>query len=222
MLRILCRRPGLLILLGLVALISAAPTQGPPKESGPFRSPALVELIRLDSTIRLDVRYATSGNFLGRPVYKEARAFLQRPAAEALVRANQALRKKGYGVLVFDGYRPWSVTKMFWDATPDDKKEFVADPSQGSRHNRGCAVDLSLYDLKTLKEVAMPSAFDEMSERSNIHYQGGTEDSRRLRDMLREAMQSEGFAVYEPEWWHYDYKDWKEYAILDIPFSKIR
>jgi len=195
--------------------------QGPPKEAGTFRKPDLIELIKLDRTIRLDIRYATSNNFLGKPVYKQARAFLQRPAAEALVRANKALRKNGYGLLIHDGYRPWSVTKMFWDATPAEKKEFVADPSQGSRHNRGCAVDLSLFDVRTGKAVMMPSGYDEMTERSHINYTGGTDEQRRLRDMLRTAMEAEGFAVYEPEWWHYDYKDWKEYPILNIAFSEI-
>ncbi|HLF85326.1 MAG TPA: M15 family metallopeptidase, partial [Blastocatellia bacterium] len=162
-----------------------------------------------------------SNNFLGRRVYKQARAFLQRPAAEALARANKAMRKMGYGLIIHDGYRPWSVTKIFWDATPADKKEFVADPAQGSRHNRGCAVDLSLFDLKTGKEVVMPSGYDEMTERSHINFAGGTAEATRLRDMLRAAMEAEGFAVYEPEWWHYDYKDWKEYPILNIAFSEI-
>jgi len=196
--------------------------QEPPKETGTFRKPELVELVKLDRTIRLDIRYATSNNFLGRPVYKQARAFMQRPAAEALARANQALRKQGYGLIIHDGYRPWSVTKAFWDATPADKKVFVADPAQGSRHNRGCAVDLSLFDLKTGKVVVMPSGYDEMTERSHINYAGGTEEQRRLRDLLRAAMEAEGFVVYEPEWWHYDYKDWKEYPILNIGFSEIR
>ena len=195
--------------------------QEPPKETGTFRKPDLVELIKLDRTIKLDIRYATSNNFLGRPVYTEARAFLQRPAAEALVRANKSLRKQGYGLIIHDGYRPWSVTKIFWDATPADKKIFVADPSQGSRHNRGCAVDLSLFDLKTGKEVGMTSGYDEMTERSHINYTGGSEEQRHLRDVLRAAMEAEGFAVYEPEWWHYDYKDWKEYPILNISFSEI-
>jgi D-alanyl-D-alanine dipeptidase len=207
----------------LFALLSFAfeiYSQEPPKETGNFRKPELVELVKLDPTIKLDIRYATSNNFLGRPVYTEARAFLQRPAAEALVRANKSLRKKGYGLIIHDGYRPWSVTKIFWDATPEDKKQFVADPSQGSRHNRGCAVDLSLYDLKNGKEVVMPSEYDEMTDRSHINYTGGTEEQRRLRDLLRSAMESEGFAVYEPEWWHYDYKDWKEYPILNISFSE--
>jgi D-alanyl-D-alanine dipeptidase len=205
----------------LVAITAGVCAQEPPKEAGPFRKPDLVELITLDPTIKLDIRYATANNFLGRPVYKQARAFLQRPAAEALVRVNKSLREKGYGLIIHDGYRPWSVTKVFWDATPADKKQFVADPSQGSRHNRGCAVDLSLYDLKTGKEVAMPSEYDEMTERSHITYQGGTNVSRQLRDILRAAMEAEGFAVYEPEWWHYDYKDWKQYPILNVSFSEI-
>jgi zinc D-Ala-D-Ala dipeptidase len=209
------------LLVLILSLGSASWAQEPPKETGTFRKPDLVELIKLDRTIKLDIRYATSNNFLGRPVYKEARAFLQRPAAEALVRANKALRRKGYGLIIHDGYRPWSVTKIFWDATPDDKKIFVADPSQGSRHNRGCAVDLSLFDLKTGKEVVMTSGYDEMTERSHINYAGGSDEQRRLRDLLRAAMEAEGFAVYEPEWWHYDYKDWKEYPILNIRFSEI-
>ena len=209
------------IVVALLNFGSATRAQEPPKETGTFRKPDLVELIKLDRTIKLDIRYATSNNFLGRPVYKEARAFLQRPAAEALVRANKALRKNGYGLIIHDGYRPWSVTKIFWDATPEDKKQFVADPAQGSRHNRGCAVDLSLFDLNTGKEVVMPSGYDEMTERSHINYTGGTAEATRLRDMLRVGMEAEGFAVYEPEWWHYDYKDWKEYPILNIGFSEI-
>jgi D-alanyl-D-alanine dipeptidase len=207
--------------VAILSLASLGRAQEPPKETGTFRKPELVELIKLDRTIKLDIRYATSNNFLGRPVYTEARAFLQRPAGEALVRANKTLRKKGYGLIIHDGYRPWSVTRIFWDATPADKKQFVADPAQGSRHNRGCAVDLSLFDLKTGKEVVMPSGYDEMTERSHINYKGGTAEATRLRDILRAAMEAEGFAVYEPEWWHYDYKDWKEYPILNISFSEI-
>src|SRR5438876_10164812 len=115
----------------------------PPVEEGSFRPSDLVEVISLDSTIRLDIRYATSNNFLGTPLYEEARAFLQRPAAGALVRVNRALRAQGYGLLIHDAYRPWYITKVFWDATPPDKHDFVANPADGSRHNRGCAVDLT-------------------------------------------------------------------------------
>ncbi|MDQ1706856.1 MAG: zinc D-Ala-D-Ala dipeptidase [Pyrinomonadaceae bacterium] len=206
----------------ILLLCGSALGQQPPREAGPFRQPDLVELTKLDPTIKLDIRYATKNNFLGKPVYQQARAFLQRPAAESLVRVNQGLRKQGYGVVVFDGYRPWSVTKIFWDATPADKKIFVADPSKGSRHNRGSAVDLSLFDLQTGAEVKMPSEYDEMTERAHINYDCATSEAKRLRELLRTAMTAEGFAVYEPEWWHYDYKDWKEYPILDVRFSGIR
>jgi D-alanyl-D-alanine dipeptidase len=205
-------RTALFLLLSL-ATVSA---QGPPIETGPFRKPDLVELIKLDPSIKLDIRYATKNNFLGKAVYKQSRAFLQRPAAEALARVNQALRKQGYGLVVFDGYRPWSVTKVFWDVTPADKKIFVADPSKGSRHNRGCAVDLTLYDLKTGKPAEMTGLYDEMSERSYPDYPGGTSLARWHRDLLRRAMEDEGFAVYEVEWWHFDYKDWPKYPILNV------
>lgn len=194
----------------------------PPHEQGEFREPDLVELIKLDSSIHLDIRYATNNNLAGRPVYTEARAFLQRPAAEALVRVNQKLKALGYGLLVFDGYRPWSVTKLFWDITPDSSKQFVADPKKGSKHNRGCAADLTLYDLKTGKEIEMTGVYDEMSERSYPYYTGGTEQQRRMRDLLRTNMESEGFKVYDYEWWHFDYKDWTLYGIGNIPFSKIK
>lgn len=193
----------------------------PPHETGPFRPSELVELQRLDPTIRLDIRYATSQNFAGRPVYSEARAFLQRPAAEALVKVNQELNPFGYRLLVFDGYRPWSVTKLFWDITPTDKKEFVADPRKGSRHNRGCAVDLSLWDIAADKEVAMPGAYDEMSLRSYAAYAGGALEQRALRDLLRSKMEQHGFAVLPAEWWHFDYQDWQLYPIQNIPFSKL-
>jgi D-alanyl-D-alanine dipeptidase len=206
----------------LLLVCIAVSAQGPPVETGPFRKPDLVELTRLDPTIKLDIRYATKNNFLGKAVYKQSRAFLQRPAAEALIRVNQIVRRQGYGLVVFDGYRPWSVTKVFWDVTPADKKIFVADPAKGSRHNRGCAVDLSLFDLKTGVEVKMPSEYDEMTERAHINYECTTPEPRRLRELLRAAMTAEGFAVYEPEWWHYDYKDWKEYPIMNISFSQIK
>src|SRR5262245_32780945 len=105
----------LFLVLIWILFFSVACSQHPPKEKGTFRQPDLVELIKLDPTLHLDIRYATANNFLGRPVYTEARAFLQKPAAEALVRANQKVRGQGYGLVIFDGYRPWSVTKIFWD-----------------------------------------------------------------------------------------------------------
>ena len=193
----------------------------PPIEKGNFRKPYLVELAPLDQSIHLDIRYATANDFLGTPVYSQARAFLQRPAAEALLRVLQKLKPLGYGLLIHDAYRPWYVTKIFWDATPPEGKIFVADPAQGSRHNRGCAVDLTLYDLATGKPIEMPGTYDEMSQRSFPDYPGGTSLQRWHRDLLRRAMESEGFTVYEAEWWHFDYKDWKAYPILNVPFEKL-
>ena len=193
-----------------------AMTAKPPNEKGDFRKPDLVELTSLDSTIKLDIRYATTNNFMRTVFYPEARAFMQRPAAEALVRAHQKLRAMGYGLLIHDAYRPWYVTKMFWDGTPPDKRIFVADPSQGSRHNRGCAVDLTLYDLKTGKPAEMVGLYDEMSERSYPDYPGGTSLARWHRELLRRAMEAEGFTVYDFEWWHFDFKDWAKYPILNV------
>lgn len=193
----------------------------PPHEDGDFRKPELVELTTLDPAIRLDIRYATTNDFLGTAVYTQARAFMQRPAAEALVRALHKLETLGYGLLIHDAYRPWYVTKIFWDATPPEGKIFVADPSQGSRHNRGCAVDLTLYDLATGKPIEMPGTYDEMSPRSFPDYPGGTSLERWHRDLLRRAMESEGFTVYEHEWWHFDYKDWQKYPILNIKFEDL-
>jgi D-alanyl-D-alanine dipeptidase/CubicO group peptidase (beta-lactamase class C family) len=193
----------------------------PPKETGEFRTPDLVEPTALDPSIKLEIRYATTNNFLGTVFYSEARAFLQRPAAEAAVRAHRRLKKLGYGLLIHDAYRPWYVTKMFWDAVPADKKIFVADPSQGSRHNRGCAVDLTLYDLTSGKPVQMVSTYDETTDRAAADYPGGTSLQRWHRNLLREAMESEGFTVYGPEWWHFDYQDWRSYPIMNLRFEKI-
>ena len=200
---------------------SEALAASPPEEKGPFRNSDLVELAKLDPAIHLDIRYATANDFLGRAVYTQARAFLQRPAAEALVGALHRLQPYGYGLLIHDGYRPWYVSKIFWDATPPDGKIFVADPAQGSRHNRGCAVDLTLYDLKTNEPAEMTGLYDEMSPRSFPDYPGGTSLQRWHRDLLRWAMESEGFTVFEFEWWHFDYKDWRQYAIGNIPFERL-
>ncbi len=162
----------------------------PPAEAGPFRKPELLELITLDPSIHLDIRYASARNFLSTPVYTQARAFMQRPAA-------------------------------VWEATPPEGKIFVADPQKGSKHNRGCAVDLTLYDLATGQAIEMPGLYDEMSPRSFPNFPGGTSLQRWHRDVLRRAMESEGFTVNEDEWWHFDYKDWKQYGILNVPFEKL-
>ncbi len=203
-------------------LIEEALAATPPIETGDFRDTDLVELISLDKTIKLDVRYATDNNLFGTTFYSQPRAFMQRPAAEAVSRANKKLRKKGYGLLVHDAYRPWYVTKVFWDATPEEKKLFVADPTKGSRHNRGAAVDITLFDLKTGKPIEMVGTYDETTDRSYPYYPGGTSLERWHRELLRTAMESEGFTVYEAEWWHFDFDDWRKYRIGNERFEEIQ
>jgi len=193
----------------------------PPTEIGEFREPDLVELESLDPTIHYDIRYATTNNFLETAFYREPHAFLQRPAAEALVRAQHALAASGYGLLIHDAYRPWFVTRMFFDATPDSQQVFVADPAKGSRHNRVAAVDLTLYDLDTGDPVEMVGGYDEFSERSYPDYVGGTALQRWHRELLRAAMEKAGFHVYEFEWWHFDYADWPSYPIENLTFDEL-
>jgi D-alanyl-D-alanine dipeptidase len=202
--------------------LQEALAQAPPAETGPFTPPDLVELITLDRTIKLDIRYATTNNFLGSVFYAQARAFLQRPAAEAVVRAQKALKPLGYGLLVHDGYRPWYVTKTFWDTTPAAKRWLVANPADGSRHNRGAAVDLTLYDLRTGRAIEMPSTYDESTPRAYAFYPGGTSLQRWHRALLRRVMEAEGFTVNPNEWWHFDFNNWKNYAIGNVAFDKIR
>jgi D-alanyl-D-alanine dipeptidase/CubicO group peptidase (beta-lactamase class C family) len=205
----------------IATLRAAALAAQPPVESGSKRAAELVELTPRMAGIRLDIRYATSNNFLQTPVYTQARAFLQRPAAEALRLVAADLAPKGFGLTIHDAYRPWFVTKMFWDATPEDNRIFVADPSQGSRHNRGAAVDLTLHRLKSGDIVTMPGGYDEMSSRSFPLYVGGTSLQRWRRDLLREAMEARGFTVYEAEWWHFDFNGWQDSPISNVEFSAI-
>jgi len=202
-------------------LRAEALTASPPDEPGPFRDSELVEVATLEPGIQLDVRYATTNNFMSSVFYDEPRVFLQRPAAEAVARAHRALAEHGFGLLLHDGYRPWYVTKMFFDATPESQRLFVADPANGSRHNRGSAIDLNLYDLETGLPADMVGTYDEFSPRSFPNYPGGTSRQRWQRELLRRVMEAEGFTVYEAEWWHFDHDDWREYALQNATFDQL-
>jgi D-alanyl-D-alanine dipeptidase len=193
----------------------------PPVETADKLPSDLVEVTSLEPGIKRDIRYAGPNNFMGIPLYERSAAYLQRPAAEALARIHRALAARGYGLLVYDAYRPWSVTWMFWEATPPEARIFVADPAQGSRHNRGCAVDLTLYDLKTGQPVEMPSRYDEFSTRAYADFIGGTTRQRALRAILRQAMEADGFTVYAEEWWHFDYRDYGRYPIGTKTFTEL-
>ena len=183
----------------------------------------LLELIKLDPAIRLDMRYATSNNFTGRVLYDEARAFLAAPAAQAVVRASKMAQSDGFGLTIYDAYRPWRITKKLWDATPvGPKKEYVANPKRGSKHNRGCAVDLTLHDLQTGKLVEMPSEFDDFSEKAHRDYMGASAAAIANRARLARYLEAEGFVGLSNEYWHFDFTGWEQFPVMDIPFNKIR
>jgi len=193
----------------------------PPKEEDiPDKSKELYEVIKLDKSLKLDIRYASTQNFMQTPFYKESRAFLLKGAGKMLVEAHKELRNYGYGIVIYDAYRPWYITKMFWDATPDSLKEFVADPREGSIHNRGCAVDIGLYDIKNGKIINMISGYDEFTEKAYPFYSGGTKKERETRDLLINTMKKHDFEVYKYEWWHFNYK-FCDSKIMNFQFNEI-
>lgn len=225
-------RRELVLGLAIVPLATCVPIR--PDEDVPFvparktaaQSPGdphkLVELVKLDPTIRLDMRYATSNNFTGRVLYDEARAFMVGAAAEAVVRASAAAKLDGLGITIFDAYRPWRVTRKLWDATPNGpKKNYVANPKRGSKHNRGCAVDLSLHDLKTGRLVEMPTEFDDFSQKAHRDYALASPLATDNRARLQHYLEAEGFVGLSNEWWHFDFSGWQNYPVLDVPFDQI-
>lgn len=181
----------------------------------------LVEIKADTAGIRLDLRYATANNFTGRTLYSQARAFMQGVAAEALMRARDNAMQDGFGLTLFDAYRPWRVTKQLWDATPPSQRDYVANPKHGSRHNRGCAVDLSLHALDTGKLVEMPSAFDDFSQRAHRDFMAASGEAIANRARLERYMGAEGFIGMSNEWWHFDHRDWQGFPVLDLPFESL-
>jgi len=202
-------------------LLATARKMSPPPQSTGLRKPNLIEVNPVELSTKLDVRYATDDNFMGHAFYDSPRFFLQKPAADALLRAHRKLAVQGLGIALIDGYRPWYVTRMFWDAVPPESRAFVADPSQGSRHNRGCAADITLFELASGKIVDMPGRYDEPSSRSSPLYLGGTSLQRWHRDLLKRAMEAEGYDVYANEWWHFDYGEWRKYPVMNVDFAEI-
>lgn len=179
----------------------------------------LVELKKVIPGIVLDIRYATTNNFMKLAVYRQARAFARKPVAEQLKKIQQELNKKGYGLKIYDGYRPYTATKTLYIKAKN--KNFVAHPEKGSRHNRGCAIDLSLIYLKTGKDVPMPTPYDSFSPSAAATYANLPPDILKNRELLINVMQAHGFKVLSNEWWHFDFNGWKDYEILDIPFEKL-
>ena len=180
----------------------------------------LIDLKKLDEEFKLDIRYASSNNFMRSKFYENERAFFDICAADRLIEAKNDLKELGYGIIIYDAYRPWFVTKMFWEGTPENLKNFVANPENGSSHNKGCAIDIGLYDIETGESVIMISGYDEFTERAYPNYLGGSKRQRDIRDMLIKVMEKNDFTVYEYEWWHFNYNKCNS-GIMNYSFSEL-
>lgn len=178
----------------------------------------LVDVSKVNSHLILDIHYATDNNFLGEAVYPAPRCFVVKAMAGKLDSIQKELESAGYGLKIFDGYRPYSVTKKMWEILPDER--YVANPVKGSRHNRGAAVDLTLVDSLG-NELTMPTKFDDFSEKAGHDYQDLPQRVKANRAMLRNIMEKYGFTAYQNEWWHYDLADYQSYPILDVSFAEI-
>jgi D-alanyl-D-alanine dipeptidase len=197
-------------------LIREARAKAPPTEPRAPLPSDLVEVTALDPSIRVDLRYAGDENAVGEELLETSRAFLQRPAAEALVRVHRALAKEGYGLVVRDAYHPWWVSKLVWDATAAELRRFLADPPDGSGYNRGTTVDVGLFRLADRRIVDLPSLYGEMSVRAYTDFAGGTSEQRWQRDLLLQAMETDEFFSLRSQWWRYDLSEGRKYPILNL------
>ena len=188
------------------------------------KDPNIAELVNLTTIqgLKFDLRYATDNNCFSAPLYDSQKAYLNRSAAEALQRVSQKLADYGYGLLVWDAYRPWKVSKLAYEALPTAQKSLLPKPEKGSPHNTGNAVDVGLYDLETGEQLQMISDFDEPSPRQYGNFAGGTSLERWERDLLRQLMALEGFFCSDMEWWHFEYDSGNKYQLLDIPLSDLK
>ncbi|RYZ99038.1 MAG: D-alanyl-D-alanine dipeptidase [Sphingobacteriaceae bacterium] len=179
----------------------------------------LVEIKKLVPGIVLDIRYATTNNFTGQQVYKQARAFARLPVVNALQKVQAELKPQGLALKIFDAYRPYSVTVKFYKIAKDTT--YVADPRKGSRHNRGCAIDLTLIDIKTGRELDMPTGYDSFEKAAWAGYMNLSPQKIKNRELLRAVMEKYGFTIYPSEWWHYDFNSWEQYELMDVPFEEL-
>jgi D-alanyl-D-alanine dipeptidase len=177
----------------------------------------LVDLALLG--IPLDIRYATADNFMKKPLYPVARAYLRAPAARALAEVNRELASRSLGIKVYDAYRPYRVTQAMWE--PIKNPDYVADPAKGSRHNRGAAVDLTLIDLKTGAELPMPTGYDDFTDHAAHAFTDLPADALANRAILRDVMLKHGFDPLPSEWWHYDFKGWEKFELMNVGLDEL-
>ncbi|WPU99303.1 M15 family metallopeptidase [Mucilaginibacter sp. cycad4] len=179
----------------------------------------LVEIKKYIPEIILDLRYATGNNFMHRRMYTTGKAFARLPVVKALQQVEAELKGQGLGLKIYDAYRPYSVTVNFYEMAPDTN--FVADPRKGSKHNRGCAIDLSLINLKSGTELDMPTGFDSFSRKAGANYMNLPPQQIANRELLKTVMAKYGFKVLSTEWWHYDFIGWAGYELMDIPVQSL-
>ena len=207
------------ILCLLLAVVGFSCVSKKPILSNAADAADLVDLEKFIPGIVLDIRYATTNNFTGQKLYPVARCCLRREPAENLKAVQEELRGMGLALKIFDGYRPLSVQRKMWAVYPHP--DFVADPAKGSRHNRGAAVDLTLIKLDGA-EVPMPTPFDDFTEKAHRNYTNLPPEIIQNRALLETVMQKHNFRGLDTEWWHFDFKDWQKYGLLDIDYSEIK
>lgn len=215
-----CARAMALALAVFFGIAAAAQAQPCEDRDAELRSMGLVEPIRLDPSIRLDMRYATTNNFTGVQVYPSARCYLREDVAKRVVAAHRSLRQQGLGLKLYDCYRPFSVQEMFWHIMPDSR--YVLEPKRengvivkSSRHNKGAAVDVTLVDRKG-RELAMPTPFDDFTEKAHRDSKASSPEAARNSKVLERAMAEQGFVGLPTEWWHFDGPGWEAFEPLDV------
>lgn len=179
----------------------------------------LVDLEKFIPGIIIDIKYATEDNFTKKVLYKSPKAYLRLPAAKALKKIQDELKKQNLELKIFDAYRPYSVTELMWEYVKDDR--YAADPKKGSRHNRGCAVDVTIVDSRTGKEIEMPTNYDNFTQKAHHGYMKLPKKVIMNRVLLKKIMEKNGFESITSEWWHYDFKGWSKYHLMNISFEEL-
>lgn len=178
-----------------------------------------VDVEKINPKFCIDIRYATTNNFAGKVLYPVAKCYLRKKVASKLNDVQNALEERGLGLKIFDGYRPLSVQKIMWEIVPDER--YVANPAEGSKHNRGSAVDVTLVDSKG-QELRMPTGFDDFSVKAHRDCFDLPNEAIENRDLLEKIMVQHGFIPLPTEWWHFDDAEWEDYPIEDVSLESLR
>lgn len=179
----------------------------------------LIDLEKIAPNCILDVRYATTNNFLGEILYTKPKIFLREKVAEKIAKVQLDLEQQGCSLKIFDGYRPLSVQKLFWEFLPDDR--YIADPSVGSKHNRGAAVDVTIVNSKNGQELVMPTPFDDFTTKAHSNCMDLPDEAIENRHFLRYVMSKQGFMQLPTEWWHFDDEHYMNYPVEDVSFEEL-